>query len=55
MILTGAYERPFVIRAHSAVPLTNRLLVRGLVVERENTLADMRPVATAKFAYRIGP
>jgi hypothetical protein len=54
-ILVGAYERPFVIQAHSAAPLTNRLLVRGLVVERENTRTDMRPVATAKFAYRIGP
>ena len=55
MILVGAYERPFVIQAETDAPLSNRLLVRGIVVEGENTRTDMRPAATAKFTYRIGP
>jgi hypothetical protein len=55
MILVGAYESPFVIRTDRAAPLTNQMLVRGLVVEGENTRMNMRPVATAKFTYRIGP
>jgi hypothetical protein len=55
MILVGAYESPFVIRSDGAAPLTNQILVRGLVVEGENTPMNMRPVATAKFTYRIGP
>jgi hypothetical protein len=54
-ILVGAYEKPFVVQGNSAAPLSNRLLVRGLVVEGEDTRIDMRPVATAKFSYRIGP
>lgn len=55
MILTGAYEKAFVIQSNRAAPVSNHLLVRGLVVEQENAQADMRPVATAKFTYRIGP
>jgi hypothetical protein len=55
MILAGAYERPFAARANPAAPLSNKGLVRGIVVEREDTQADMRPLATAKFTYRIGP
>jgi hypothetical protein len=54
-ILVGAYDRPFVVRANAAAPLSNQLLVRGLVVEGEDTRTDMRPVATAQFTYRIGP
>jgi hypothetical protein len=54
MILVGAYEKPFVIQADRAVPLSNQLLVRGIVVEQEDTRTDIRPVAAAKFAYRIG-
>jgi hypothetical protein len=55
MILVGAYERPFVIQTNGAAPLSNRLLTRGIVVEREDTRTDMRPVTTAKFIYRIRP
>jgi hypothetical protein len=54
MILAAAYEKPFVVRTREAAPLSNRLLVRGLVVESEDTAA-MRPAATAKFSCRIGP
>jgi hypothetical protein len=55
MILVGAYERPFATQTNGAEPLSNRLLARGLVVESEDTRMDMRPAATAKFTYRIGP
>jgi hypothetical protein len=55
MILAAAYEQPFAIQTNGAAPLSNRLLTRGLVVEREDTRTDMRPAATAKFTYRIGP
>jgi len=55
MILVGAYEKPFAIRSNSAMPLSNNLLVRGITVEREDIKTDMRPVAVAKFTYRIGP
>jgi hypothetical protein len=55
MILAGAYEEPFVIRESASAPLSNGLLVRGIVVEREGARTDMRPVAAAKFTYRIGP
>jgi hypothetical protein len=41
--------------ADRAVPLSNQLLVRGIVVEQEDTRTDLRPVATAKFTYKIGP
>ncbi|MDR0707370.1 MAG: hypothetical protein LBF60_05790 [Treponema sp.] len=46
MILVGVYEEP----RHS-----NSLLVRGVTAEREHARTDMRPVATAKFTYRIVP
>jgi hypothetical protein len=55
MILVGAYEKPFVIQPNSTGPLSNNLLVRGITVEMEDTRAEMRPVATAKFTYSIGP
>jgi hypothetical protein len=55
MILAGAYEKPFTVQGGSAAPLSNRLLVRGMTVESEDTRTDMRPVAAAKFTYRIGP
>jgi hypothetical protein len=55
MILVGAYEQPFAIQSDASAPLSNNLLVRGIVVEREDTRTEMRPVATAKFTYRIGP
>jgi hypothetical protein len=55
MILAAVYERPFVIQMNGAAPLSNQLLTRGVVVEREDTRTNMRPVATAKFVYRIGP
>ncbi|MDR1219526.1 MAG: DUF4384 domain-containing protein [Treponema sp.] len=55
MILVGAYEKRFVIQKHTAAPLSNSLLVRGITVEREDTRTDIRPVATARFTYRIGP
>jgi hypothetical protein len=54
LILAAAYGKPFVIAAQEAAPLSNRLLVRGIVVESEDQAA-MRPAATAKFSYRIGP
>jgi hypothetical protein len=54
MILVGAYEKPFAIQGNSTAPLSNQLLVRGITVEREDTRTDIRPVATAKFTYRIG-
>jgi hypothetical protein len=54
IILVGAYEQPFVIHLDSNAPLSNQSLVRGITVEREDTLT-MRPVATARFTYRIGP
>jgi hypothetical protein len=55
MILVGAYEGSFVIKDGPAAPLSNRNLVRGITVEREDTQSDMRPAASAKFTYRIGP
>ena len=55
MILVGAYEKPFVIQANLTGPLSNNLLVRGITVEREDSRTEMRPVATAKFTYTIGP
>jgi len=55
MILVGAYEKPFVIQTNLGGPLSNNLLVRGITVEREDSRTEMRPVATAKFAYSIGP
>jgi hypothetical protein len=54
MILAGAYEQPFAIRPNSSAPLSNRSLVRGVTVERSDA-TPMRPVATARFTYRIGP
>jgi hypothetical protein len=54
-ILIGAYENPFIVRPDTAAPLSTRGLVRGITVETEDTHTDMRPVATAKFTYRIGP
>jgi hypothetical protein len=54
-ILVGAYERPFTLQTNGAAPLSNRLLTRGIVVERQDTGTEMRPVAAAKFTYRIGP
>ncbi|GHU50115.1 hypothetical protein FACS1894200_09390 [Spirochaetia bacterium] len=35
-ILVSAYEKPFVVRANEAAPLSNQLLLRGLVVETED-------------------
>jgi TolB-like protein len=55
MILVGAYEKPFVIQANLAGPLSNNLLVRSIAAEREDSQTEMRPVATAKFTYSIGP
>jgi hypothetical protein len=55
IILVGAYEGPFVIQAGSAVPISNQSLVRGIAVIHEDTRTEMRPQATAKFTYRIGP
>jgi hypothetical protein len=54
-VLVGAYESPFALKTSGAAPLSNRLLSRGIVVEREDTGTEMRPAATAKFTYRIGP
>ncbi|MDR0876677.1 MAG: DUF4384 domain-containing protein [Treponema sp.] len=54
-ILVGAYEKPFVVQDSQAAPLTNQMLVRGLVVELENAHTEMSPVATANFTYRIAP
>jgi len=53
MILVGAYEKPFVVQPNLSGPLSNNLLVRGITVEREDSRTEMRPVATAKFTYRI--
>ena len=55
MILVGAYEKPFVIPPVLTGLLSNNLLVRGITVEQEDTRLDMRPLATAKFTYRIEP
>ena len=55
MILVGAYEKPFAIQSSSAMPLSNNILVRGITVERVDIGTDMRPIAVAKFTYRIGP
>jgi hypothetical protein len=55
MILAAAYEKPFVIRANPAAPLSNNTLVRGITVESEDTLTDMRPASAAKFTCRIEP
>ena len=55
MILVGAYERSFVIQGGPAAPLSHGLVVRGITVEQEDTRTEMRPVATAKFTYRINP
>jgi hypothetical protein len=54
IILVGAYEEPFVIQLNSTAPLSNNILIRGFTVESEDTRVEMRPVATAKFTYRIG-
>jgi hypothetical protein len=56
-ILVAAYKESFVIQNQRAEPLSDNLLVRGIIVEmerREGTRTEMRPVATAKFTYRIG-
>jgi len=53
MILVAAYDKPFVVHPDQLAPLSNQILMRGLIVESEDTQADMRPVATAKFSYRI--
>ena len=55
MILVGAYERPFVIQPNSTGPISNNLLVRSITAESEDSRTEMRPVATAKFIYSIGP
>jgi TolB-like protein len=54
-ILAAAYESPFAVREGAAAPLSSRLLSRGIVVEREDTRQEMRPLAAARFTYRIGP
>ena len=53
MILAGAYEKPFAVQAPLAAPLSNNIVVRGIVVEHRDTQANMRPVAAASFTYRI--
>jgi hypothetical protein len=55
MILVGAYEEPFAIQRNLAEPLSNNLLVCSITAEREDSRTEMRPVATAKFTYSIGP
>jgi hypothetical protein len=55
MILVGAYEEPFVIQRNLAGLLSNSLLVRSITAESEDSRTEMRPVATAKFIYSIGP
>jgi hypothetical protein len=55
MILVSAYKERFVIPESTVAPLSNNLLMRGIVVEQEDTRTDMRPLATARFTYRIGP
>jgi hypothetical protein len=55
MVLVDAYERSFAVQHGNAAPLSNRLLVRGILVESKDTQTDMRPVVAAKFTYRIGP
>jgi hypothetical protein len=55
MILVGAYEKPFVVQQNLTGPLSNNLLVRGITVESKDTRTDIRPVATSKFTYSIGP
>jgi TolB-like protein len=55
MILVGAYEKPFVVQSNSTGPLSNNLLVRSITAERTDSRTEMRPVATAKFNYSIGP
>jgi hypothetical protein len=54
-VLVGAYEEPFVIQSNLTGLLSNNLLVRSITAERENSRTEMRPVATAKFTYNIGP
>jgi len=55
IILVGAYEKPFAMQPGLTGPLSNNLLVRSMTAEREGTREEMRPVATAKFTYSIGP
>jgi uncharacterized protein YkuJ len=56
IILVAAYDAPFTVNPqNTAAPLSNNVLMRGLVVENTGTLTDMHPVATAKCTYRINP
>jgi hypothetical protein len=56
IILVAAYSVPFsVSRLNNSVPLSNNVIVRGLVVESAETQTNVQPVATAKFTYSIRP
>ncbi|MHB9291498.1 hypothetical protein Holit_00575 [Hollandina sp. SP2] len=55
-ILVAAYDAPFTVDSqNTAAPLSNTVLMRGLVVENTGTRTDMQPVATAQCTYRITP
>jgi hypothetical protein len=56
IILVTAYSVTFLVSClNTSVPLSNNVIVRGLVVESAETQTNVQPVATAKFNYSIKP
>jgi len=54
IILVAAYDVPFTVsRQNAPAPVSNNVVVRGLVVESTETQTNIQPVATAKFTYSI--
>jgi hypothetical protein len=52
-ILVAAYNAPFTVSRSASEPLSNNVIVRGLIVEDAETQTNVQPVATAKFTYSI--
>jgi hypothetical protein len=54
IILAAAYNAPFTVsRQNTPAPLSNNVIVRGLVVEDSQTQTNIQLAATAKFTYSI--
>jgi len=53
IILVAAYDAPFNIGKQNSAPLSNNVVMRGLIVEDAETKTNVQPVATAKFTYSI--
>jgi len=53
IILVAAYDAPFNVGKQNSAPLSNNVVMRGLIVEDAETKTNVQPVATAKFTYSI--